>query len=363
MNPVNDRIKQVCDQLDNEAIYHWSLQSKELFHSNVIAWLFEKYPDAAFEMLKHWSPSRETTAHRIQREKGNLDLIVEVPRLAPLVIENKVFSPPDESQLDRYSSKNIDDLVDPVYILLSLGSPHWEESKYVSSSGVEWKYMSYRDLAELIRKAAVAVHGFDNSLLIRYAELVEGLQELADEFSHISDAQTLVLNQETTRVLKKVRLDSAFVKLRARSVIAYLRDSMTNNAETKPIKFSAGYTNTEPLVEAFVQLQNNDEIGWQLQGNQWRLAIRTAHHVGEGENLRQLRFEHVRQNYQAWFDFSAIPDLIGKSVDKVPTNEKKGIFNRYDPNFVYWHREIPDLTISEIKKLSEHYINQAQGWE
>jgi hypothetical protein len=112
-----------------------------------------------------------------------------------------------------------------------------------------------------------------------------------------------------------------------------------------------------------VRCESGDELGWQLQGKQWRLAVRTSQFEGETAALRELRYEYVRQNYQEWFDFSEIPGLIGRSVVSVPKNEKKGIFCGYAPNFVYWNRNLSDLTLGEIKKLSNHYITKATKWE
>ena len=99
------RVREICDALNSESIFHLSLHSKELFHSNVIAWFCDAYPEEAARVLANWTPKRATSVHRIQRERKNLDLVIELRGLAPVIIENKVFSPPDEEQLDEYSEK------------------------------------------------------------------------------------------------------------------------------------------------------------------------------------------------------------------------------------------------------------------
>ena len=364
----NARIKEICGRLNDEAIYHWSLHSKELFHSNVLGWFCEKYPEAAFQFLQGWAPSRDTTEHWVLREKHNLDLVIQLPGLTPVVIENKVFSPPDESQLDRYSDDNVkklekDEKIEVgVLILLSLSPPNWDGLTYTSSNGKEWRYMSYRDLASALEEVAYEVTGFDGDVLRRYLAFIKLLQELTDEVSAIKNETTFSFNFETKDFLKVARLDSAFGKLRARSAIAAVRESMKGHKNFDDITFHADFTNGEPLVEAMLRCANGDELGWQLQGKQWRLAVRTSQFEGETAALRELRYEYVRQNYQEWFDFSEIPGLIGRSVVSVPKNEKKGIFCGYAPNFVYWNRNLSDLTLGEIKKLSNHYITKAAKW-
>ncbi len=41
---------------------------------------------------------------RVRREDKSLDLVIECAGYAPLVIENKMFSLPDEDQLARYGT-------------------------------------------------------------------------------------------------------------------------------------------------------------------------------------------------------------------------------------------------------------------
>jgi hypothetical protein len=365
----NARIKEICGRLNDEAVYHWSLHSKELFHSNVLGWFCEKYPSAATRVFQRWVPQQDTNKHWVLREKYNLDLVVQLPGLAPLVIENKVFSPPDESQLDRYAEQNIKELEKAEDIkvgalsLLSLSPPNWDNYKYTSSTGDSWRYMSYRDLALALDEVADEILGFDGEVLRRYLVFITLLQELTDEVSVINDETAFSFNSETKAFLKVARLDSAFGKLRARSTIAAVRESMKGHENFNDITFHANFTNGEPLVEAMLRCANGDELGWQLQGTQWRLAVRTDKHLGKTDELRELRFRYVRENYGEWFDFSPVTNSIGRSVDKQSQKEKKGTFNRYDPNFVYLYRKLEDLTLGDIKKLSECFITQAAKWK
>ena len=82
---MSDNIHRICDDLISEPLLHMSLHSKELFHSNVLAWLCETYPQKAGHILGRWAPNRDSDIHSVQRERLNLDLIVQVPGLAPVV--------------------------------------------------------------------------------------------------------------------------------------------------------------------------------------------------------------------------------------------------------------------------------------
>jgi hypothetical protein len=219
--------------------------------------------------------------------------------------------------------------------------------------------MSYRDLASALEEVAYEITGFDGDVLRRYLVFIELLQELTDEVSAIKNENTFSFNSETKDFLKVARLDSAFGKLRARSAIADVRESMKSHKNFDDITFHADFTNGEPLVEAMLRCANGDELGWQLQGTHWRLAVRTDKHLGKTDELRELRFEYVREHYGDWFDFSEVTKSIGRSVADQSQKEKKGTFNRYDPDFVYLYRKLENLTLGEIKTLSDRFITQA----
>ncbi len=95
------RLRELCSRLEDNELLHLSLGSKELFHSNLLGWFPERFPDAAVSALQPWlRPEPDREVHRVRREHLSLDLIIELPGYAPMVIENKVFSLPDEKQLD-----------------------------------------------------------------------------------------------------------------------------------------------------------------------------------------------------------------------------------------------------------------------
>ena len=361
-NSAVDEVERICAELNNESIFHLSLHSKELFHSNVIAWFCETYPLEAGRVLARWVSKRETTIHRVQRERGNLDLAIEIPGLAPVVIENKVFSPPDDNQLDRYSEGELAGFLEPELVLLSLGAPTWDESIYISSSGSVWKYVSYRDLVSAIQDEVQMIAGFDGDLLRKYVKFVLLLQDLVDVVGNPGPDDPIEVDEESNLILKSVRLHDAIGKLRARSAIAAVARSIAVKGDLGEVAFHANFTNSQPLMEAFISCSNGDQIGWQLQGQQWRLAIKTAVYVGETSELRDMRYDHAKQIYGDWFDFSEIPELIGRSVSINSNLEKKGSYNGYKPDFVYRYRKLKGLTLNDLEILSHHYLHQARIW-
>lgn len=361
---MNDTVQRICEELDDEPLLHMSLHSKELFHSNVLAWLCEAYPQAAGRTFSTWTPKRDTDLLSIQRERLNLDLIVQVPGLAPVIIENKVFSPPDESQLDRYSAKILKqkDLKSPTLILLSLSDPNWADSRYVSQSGLEWRHVSYRELADALNLAVPQIPGFSGDVLSHYVSFISRLHDLTHDLVTAHPNEPIGITSPAREFLLHVRLKDAVEKLRARSAAASIQRTMAPTLKRTPAKFKAAYTNGKPLLEAFIDCRNGDRIGWQYQNDQWRLAIITKKQAGRSKVLRERRHKSVAKRYAKWFDFAPISRLIDRNISEVPRFETDGRYYGYNPDFVYRYRKLPDLTLAELEILSKHYLSKAKKW-
>src|SRR4051794_21666905 len=92
MDETTTELRDLCALLDGEPLFHASLGSKELFHSNMLEWFTTHHREAAAQAFDSWtSPSPGTPWQRTQREWRHLDLVVHLAERAPLVIENKVF--------------------------------------------------------------------------------------------------------------------------------------------------------------------------------------------------------------------------------------------------------------------------------
>jgi len=98
----------IVSRLMEEPLTHLMLGHRELFHSNLLAWFFRYIPESAdhvFAPLTLYSQTPYECPREVLREKSNLDLVFRWPGRRPLVIENKVFSLPDEEQLIGYTAK------------------------------------------------------------------------------------------------------------------------------------------------------------------------------------------------------------------------------------------------------------------
>src|SRR5690606_11692082 len=87
----------LIESLQSSALFRLSLSSKELFHSNFLAWLFEMYPKASGHALSPYIKNKNVSIKEkegVKREKRNRDLTIHFDNGEVLIIENKVKSLP-----------------------------------------------------------------------------------------------------------------------------------------------------------------------------------------------------------------------------------------------------------------------------
>ena len=359
------RARELCASLQHQPLFHLSLHSKELFHSNFLGWLCEAHPAAAADALGEWVAPAASERLEVLREQSQLDLAVQLPGRRPFIVENKVFSAPDESQLERYAEGNLAGFTDPVLFLLSLTAPSWPEDTYTTTSGRTWRHLSFVDLAAILARAHAAMDQaptFHRTLVEEYRQLVLTLDELAATLGRSTPDEPVEVPTAAAEALRAIRLHDAVGKLRARTAIAATRAYTQAQLPDVTIRWEAGFTNASPLMAAFVDKGDGDWLGWQYQQGQWRLAVITEHHKGRGQQQRDRREASVARRYPAWFNFEAIPTLIQRDISHVPPREAAGGFNHYAPDFVYRYRKLPALTGADVRTLSHHYLTNAAGW-
>ena len=362
-------LSDVCERLRAEPLFHLSLRSKELFHSDFLAWFVGAAPDAATAVFAEWAgKSAAGTGVKepsVERERDHLDLRILLPGRAPLVIENKVFSLPDEDQLAKYGKKISSGTA---CVLLSLTDPRWDGG-HRSLGEHDWAYRSYGGLADQI-STAVREHrpsqGFHADLIAHYAELCRLLVRVRD-LCGVKGAdldEPVQLPDEALRRVRSVRIHDAVQKLRARQIEQTLRKELAPDLPAE-VDLSSGYAARArtPLLQAFVPVadatrprEERDQIGWQFEGEQFRLAVRVGDPNPTGKKdpaRRAAREAYVEERYGSFFDF----DFAG--VGTAPHPAPKKSWNGYEPDFVYRYRRVGDITVGRLVELARHYTKGA----
>lgn len=224
---MGSEIADLVGRLKANPVYCLSLGSRELFHSNLLGWLFEKYPRTisilAGPVMPDWI--------KVEREKMNLDLLIRFGQAGlrhAIVVEVKVKDAPGKKQLEIYDEKIEGEQSKAGLqgysvrkVLLSLVEMPNE------MKGVEtWQFL---ELAEVGRRimSLVTEGGFeaDDAVIIRkYAQLCVDLGELVAKAAEV-DAHARIYffpksgmesyTNEIDAALRELRFDDTMKKRRA----------------------------------------------------------------------------------------------------------------------------------------------------
>jgi len=341
-----------------DPLFAASQASKELFHSNMLAWYLERWPQARGNLAQAWElpldPAEQVT---VRREWRHLDLVLEVAGQQVLIVENKVFSLPDEDQLRRYGAIAGSLPGTPSLVLLSLTDPGWRTGTWASPGGGTWTYRSYASLAAALRPAAGSISRADRfagELLDRWMNLLDRLGGLALAAGHPAQDAPLVLAKPVRAALARARLDAPIQKMRCQHLAAKLRQTLAEDGTGRAVRVRADLTNATGLIEGFAG--DDPAFGWQLQGEDFRLAIKVGKRAaGRGQNTRAAAAEQ----HASYFDFSYLRHLLPAAGPEHPLPGSPARFLGFAPDFAYRYVKVPAITASQAQALGEHYARHA----
>jgi hypothetical protein len=363
-NDVAARVEALVVDLLDEPMLDAALGARELFFSNMLAFLCRRYPKEACQLLEPWLfKNGGITLNRVRREYLHLDLVIEFAGYAPLVIENKFSSLPDEAQLARYTRDALGRLpVDATLVLLSLADPRWPHDRKAIEERT-WTYVSYRELAVRLGPAFARASDFGSTVLVHVARLADSVARLVDDLGVAGPNEPFTLPARATRLLASVRLDDAIGKIRGSQVMKMIEDRYTRLG-IYPTKTEVGMSRGLPLLSAYWGPSDGDQIGWQQQGKQWRLAMILRNLAGRDEAAIRRR-ERYADERQDWFSFDLFCQVLGVTDADVRPRVRGGPegWQRYNPDFVYRYRLLPaTATVEKLVELAEVYGRKAEDW-
>jgi hypothetical protein len=349
MNEIDNYIK----ILDKSPLFNLSLASKELFHSNFLAWAI-KYNKAFREVfIQKIAPDINFDWNgdfKVERERHNFDLKILVAGESgahhQIVIENKVKSLPDEKQLRRYAKKLRH--CNPVAILLSLTKPDFFDcDRSFLAEDVGWKFFGYQTVVDAL-KVSENNSDYNTALFSDYCQFLEALLDLKKALENLFDNNEAALldpfnwplNKEISlyEQLKTIRMHDVFEKWRMQKIKTLLLDKLKKQTAEKLI-FNLGFTRGLGLLDITHKDVKPDQdkayFKIQIQGQQLRQVLEK--NKANGDELLELAEPLVGK--REWFCDENGSPLPGKRGE---TSERS--FCRYGNVFLYRHEVFKDFS-------------------
>ena len=261
--------KELIDYLKNSPVFASSLGSKELFHSNIWAYLIEQnsrflevfFPNE-FDSVTQEIIKDEETGEKARREKYNMDLLIVTDNKV-FVIENKIKSLPRKNQLEKYRDTIADHFQTEKQCFLLTGIKKDAPSII---DGLEWNYLGYDKIAAGIREKlkgcedknyyAFAKEYCD--MIVKLSALLNsGIEEIRSKF-YFPKFQDKYGNNALLKGIEQLRIGDIFQKLNAERFVQHVQENIGGRFSEKP-KCNSGYTHQHSLAEFYFEREKEPE--------------------------------------------------------------------------------------------------------
>ena len=275
-----------------------TLGNKELFHSDLWAWLVEQKP--AFARLFFTElPSDEL---KVKREEGHRDITVWCEKKA-YVIENKLKSMATREQLEKYQNALNKKFGGGVLTGIE------EEPPFELPNG--WKYIPYSQIAGRIKEIADTKEpSADKTILSEYAAMLRAIikilsvyrEENKDEWPHEKQGSPMRvlrlydLFQKYSADLFKKQLESDDRFKKWESQFQELGCTLSANS---------GFTRGQALVDAKIQFKGSPydfDIIIQIQGAEYRwCVVRYRNKKMQSADKQNIFDDPAFKDFKGWF--------------------------------------------------------------
>lgn len=396
-------MKNIIENLKNNFLFQASLGSKELFHSNLLAWLLEqKCKDGSYSVLEKFikefanqEVELKETQFNVFREKDNIDLLIEWEQNNKknyIFIENKVKSLPKQNQLVSYNGKiekiakcKIKNLPKDRIIKSFLLTPLKPNIDLENEKIKNWESISYEnDIIPFLEQISISELVFVNEnigfVIHNYLDFLKNLIELFKCFK-LDDFSSFVKNEyniyagenELIGLADEIRIRDLIVKLFHDNIGELIRiklkdlennfdfqivhDHPKDSFKSGNIFITSGFTRSQGLTDIKICFEKNLLLGIQLQGNS--LKFLTEIFGGKTLQDRNIKFAENLFKERIWFHDKEGNPYSGKGRNSklmVPGHDFS--FNSYTPKFIYLNKDISDYKDCEIDDLTDFIVEQ-----
>ncbi len=342
--------------LENSLLYQMSLGSKELFHSNVWAWLIEKEPAFIGVFFKNVELFRFSNI-KVEREKANRDIVVSFlynGEKECFIIENKIKTLPTEEQLKRYT-ENIGNYYLSRAVFTGIINPFNDDIK-IENNGVNmlWEFCSYAEISKGIKEVANKTDKLSSeqrSQVNEYCQIIEEMYNIL--FSEV-EKNNGILKYENNTQLERIRLNHLGMKFKGADFVSYLKERI--NINYRPENFQTDIHQSFNNGKVTIDIRYTDKteqskrwltLGVQIEGTQYRIIAE--------RNSSEYSCEDVYNEFKnSWFNRKEKSISMKKEYCK---------YQGKDYSFVYQYQDIDESnnTYDNLIKLIKEDLEVAKS--
>lgn len=346
------------EYLQDSLIYQMSLGARELYHSNVWAWLINKDPRFLYVFFdKNFFNSKgidfNDYAVSAVREYQHRDIIIWLNKKNEkkyyyLVIENKLKSIPTRDQLEGYTVEKLGDNKNKLIGAVVTGIEETMSEEERTINGYTWKFVSYSHIADEIEKhmqkcslsttQKQQIEEYGKTILFFNLILTDALNKeqkpTSDGGEQINEAElsTVYKKLHAARFVKKITDKKDALEKELRKGFHF---ESNNSIQRNEACIDCAYSNWEEKCDEFFR------IGIQLQGNQYRRFAQRYKKNGISDGDRAAKELYGRMVDYGWLYKSKIECEIGMCA----SSQMKGEYCQYKGKeyiFVYQYANLEE---------------------
>jgi hypothetical protein len=355
-------VEKLKEGLAESPVFNFSLGSKELFHSNFIAWLAVKYPQETGKLFSDFLKNKNgnISIEKVKREKKNKDLWLFFKNGQELIIENKVKSIPDIGQLKAYDKESLNH---QNFLLLTLIEPSFDLPN-------GWNKLSYAQLSVLMENTYINLENiYDSQIIKDYIFVISSLGRIFKDITVKSNDKFCFYSEEGDyiyKALRDLRMGDVYQKLKYQmfavevfkrlqeafpvekiffnsTINRFKKDDSLQEIKDKDRQegcfyFGCGMTRSQGMMEVVYVLKKGLFLTMQIQGDRYKKMVQGyAGYMNSGKVAELLRAKDL------WFNFNH----FGNNLKEYPKKDK--VFNKYGKTDFYRSVSLSfDYTIDEI---------------
>lgn len=363
--------------LKNSLIYQMSLGSKELFHSNVWAYLLEN----DIEFLKVFLPDFEFDEHKkdgfqVFREKANRDIIIYLENRSGskthITIENKIKSLPHIEQLEDYT-KYVDGRAFQKGILTGICDNIIDFSSSEKLKD-KWIYVNYEAISERIRRIAANSKSetIQQNLYIinEYCDILNAINSSLNHYLILSRGKL----DYSCEKLYALRIADVYKKLKGSDFLLFINNHKNEIESYCPknyeLRLGSGFHNGKATLDIrFCNYKDKNVkcsvIGVQLEGDQFRIVAQK-----DTFDQAKVKADDLYELFKdSWFDDSYVSKGKNRKLFGFDTTMKATKGRKYDSYqtswycFIYQYFDINEGNNSyeKLLELIKYFMKKSAG--
>jgi hypothetical protein len=367
---MEQKLRSIIENLQNSPLFQFSLGSKELFHSNFLAWCCENWRYEMGVVWRHLLPDLKDSSIKkghegVKREHKNHDLEVKFDSGELLVLELKVKSLPYEEQLEKYSNDKPSGIVH--FALISpVCPPSFIESKFKLKDGTVWHWLNLKEVVSTVtitvkESMEKTYDPYKEKLLEDYNLFVINLSNLLEMLTiNWSSNESFFIDKDVMEQFRNIRLHDLAYKYRYDQLAGKLNNEIGIMLQTaiKELEITSDMTRGTGLVTVKYSLTSDVFIGIQLQDRQFKQFILVKDYIKNKANLSELLVKCINEleEKSLWFNFSG---KINDETNFHDKNMRKDIC-QYSGIFLYKYRLVREkISSNQLFELICEYTKIA----